>query len=59
MENSGKKIRRAGGREGGVEGLREWQRGPFELERVMKGLWKGKGREGHCEMLNNLTIDGV
>lgn len=55
----GKKIRRAGGREGGVEGLREWQRGPFELERVMKGLWKGKGREGHCEMLKNLTIDGV
>lgn len=49
MENSGKN------KEGG---LREWQRGSFELEREEKGLWEGKG-EGHCEMLKNLTIDGV
>lgn len=50
------KLRRAGGR---AEGLREWQRGSFELEREEKGLWEGNGREGHCEMLKNLTIDGV
>lgn len=37
--------RRAGGRD---EGLREWQRGSFELEQEEKGLWEGRGGEGHC-----------
>lgn len=40
VENSGKKMRRGGGR---AAGLREWQRGSFELEREEKGLWEGRG----------------
>lgn len=42
-ERTGFGVESSGKHEAGLKGLREWQRGSFELEQAEKGIWERGG----------------